>query len=196
MERGKTMKEPEVEVVDEHGNVLNKKKSFNKHLIMTTVIYLIIGLALLLAPGAALVSICYVTGSICLAYSVYLFVIYFRQKERNYYDPGFLFPIVMLGVGLFVIFGAGLIIQILPMIFGILLFISGLMKFRSSFLIRAVTGILPVTGFIMAIVSIVLGIIMFTHPWGTALTFVRIEGIFFIADAVFNIISIARGNKN
>ena len=111
------MKEPEVEVVDEHGNVLNKKKSFNKHLIMTTVIYLIIGLALLLAPGAALVSICYVTGSICLAYSVYLFVIYFRQKERNYYDPGFLFPIVMLGVGLFVIFGAGLIIQILPMIF-------------------------------------------------------------------------------
>ena len=44
------MKEPEVEVVDEHGNVLNKKKSFNKHLIMTTVIYLIIGLALLLAP--------------------------------------------------------------------------------------------------------------------------------------------------
>lgn len=190
------MKEPEVEVVDEYGNVLNKKRTFNKHLIFTTIVYLIIGFALLLNPGAALVSVCYVTGAICLAYSVYLFIRYFRNADRNYYDPGFVLPIVMVGVGLFVIFGAGLIIQVLPMIFGILLFISGLMKFRSSFLIKAVTGIMPIESFIMAIISIALGIIMFTHPWGTALTFVRIEGVFFIADAIFNIVNIARGNKN
>lgn len=176
------------QVYDKNGNPVYDRRFIRDNFILMTIIQLVIGIGIIIWPVAALKIICYVAGCISIVYGVYRLLVFFKNR-LPVTSPDFIMALVFIGIGLFVIFANVFVISIIPIIFGIIFFVSGLMKFRDSYIIGRVMGRTPVIEIIFAIIAVIFGFLMIFNPWGTAALFMIITGCLFVADAVFNIVS-------
>lgn len=161
------------------------------HVIMS-VLYIALGIFLLVVPGTALNVVCYALGGIVLAGAVIQLVRYFTV-ERGVWRSQFTLVsgLVCLGLGAFLILRSDLVVRALPVVFGLFVIFDSLGRVQNALELRRCQYNSWKGFLVLALLSVVLGIVMVVNPFGAMETLVMAIGVILIVEGALNLLSAA-----
>ena len=153
-----------------------------KGLSKISVINVIFGLILLIAPATSIKLVGYGLGGaaiVCGAVSIV------RTLTKG--TGGIFWGVICCLIGLFICTSFPALVSFLPFIIGVVVLVSGLTKLQSALEAKrqGYGWILPLIG---AVLSIGLGVLVMLNPFSTLSLTLRIIGIVLLVDAVENLI--------
>ena len=158
---------------------MGKKLKWN--LIVMSVLYLALGIFLLMVPGTALNVVCYALGGVVLLGAVIQLVRYFLVERGIFQSQLTLISgLVCLALGGFLI---------LPIVFGLFVIFDSLGRVQNALELRR-CGYGSWKGFLLlALLSVVLGVVMIVDPFGAMETLVMAIGVILIIESALNLLS-------
>ena len=167
---------------------MGKKLKWN--LILMSVLYLALGIFLLLVPGTALNVVCYALGGVVLACAAVQLIRYFVVERGVFQSQLTLISgLVCLGLGGFLILRSDIVVRILPIVFGLFVIFDSLGRVQNALELRH-CGYGSWKGFLLlALLSVVLGVVMIVDPFGAMETLVMAIGIILIIEGALNLLS-------
>ena len=168
--------------------MMGKKLKWN--LILMSVLYLGLGAFLLLVPGTALNVVCYALGAVVLACAVVQLVRYFAVERGVFQSQLTLVSgLVCLGLGAFLIIRSDIVVRILPIVFGLFVIFDSLGRIQNALELRRCQYSSWKGFLLLALLSIVLGVVMIVDPFGAMETLVMAIGIILILEGALNLLS-------
>lgn len=157
---------------------------------------LLFGLALLIWPGITTGLILNICGTALMIGGVFNIVRYFVKKDSYLaYNWSLALGLMLLGGGLCLVVFKGVLLSIVPLLFGIALLIGGVAKIQAAFNMRRVGFRSWYLTLIAAAISCVLGALIILHPFGTGLVLIRVIGASIAVEAVQDLISLRTYNR-
>ena len=167
---------------------MGKKLKWN--LILMSVLYLALGIFLLMVPGTALNVVCYALGAVVLACAVVQLVRYFAVERGIFQSQLTLISgLVCLGLGAFLIIRSDIVVRILPIVFGLFVIFDSLGRIQNALELRRCNYDSWKGFLLLAVLSIVLGVVMTLNPFGTMETLVMAIGVILIIEGALNLLS-------
>ena len=165
-------------------------KRLKWNLVVMSVLYLALGIFLLLVPNTALNVVCYALGAVVIAGGVVQLVRYFTI-ERGLFQSQLtlLSGLVCLAIGGFLLLRSDVVVRVLPIVFGIFVIFDSVGRIQNALELRR-CGYGSWKGFLLlALLSVVLGIIMIVDPFGAMETLVMAIGVILIIESALNLFS-------
>jgi uncharacterized membrane protein HdeD (DUF308 family) len=165
-------------------------KNLKWNLVFLSFVYLALGAFLLLQPGIALNIVCYALGALVLLCAAVQLVRYFVAERGLFQSQITLVSgIVCLALGAFLILRSDVVVRILPILFGLFVVFDSLGRIQSALELRRCEypswkGVL-----LLALLSVVLGVIMIVNPFGTMETLVMAIGIILLIEGALNLLT-------
>ena len=154
------------------------------------VLYLGLGIFLLLVPGTALNIVCYALGGVVLACAAVQLIRYFAVERGVFQSQLTLISgLVCLGLGAFLIIRSDIVMRILPIVFGLFVIFDSLGRIQNALELRRCEYPSWKSFLLLAVLSIVLGVIMIVDPFGTMETLVMAIGVILIVEGSLNLLS-------
>ena len=167
---------------------MGKKLKWN--LILMSILYLALGIFLLMVPGTALNIVCYALGGVVLACAAVQLIRYFAVERGVFQSQLTLISgLVCLGLGAFLIIRSDLVVRILPIVFGLFVIFDSLGRIQNALELRRCKYSSWKGFLLLAVLSIVLGIVMILDPFGTMETLVMAIGVILIIEGALNLLS-------
>ena len=167
---------------------MGKKLKWN--LVLMSILYLGLGIFLLLVPGTALNIVCYALGGVVLACAAVQLIRYFAVERGVFQSQLTLISgLVCLGLGAFLIIRSDIVMRILPIVFGLFVIFDSLGRIQNALELRRCEYPSWKSFLLLAVLSIVLGVIMIVDPFGTMETLVMAIGIILIVEGAINLLS-------
>ena len=167
---------------------MGKKLKWN--LVLMSILYLGLGIFLLLVPGTAMNIVCYALGGVVLACAAVQLVRYFAVERGVFQSQLTLISgLVCLGLGAFLIIRSDIVVRILPIVFGLFVIFDSLGRIQNALELRKCQYPSWKGFLLLAVLSIVLGVIMILDPFGTMETLVMAIGIILIVEGTLNLLS-------
>lgn len=152
--------------------------------------YIVLGLILLFFPTVSTKLICLVIGAAALITGIIRLVKYFRNNADGVFmRTGFISGFLLCSIGLFFIWKPLLITSILPFIIGLVICFNGLIKLQSAFELRRAYYDKWIISLIIAIVTLVLGLLLIFNPFSGVKLAVMMIGIALIIDGITNLLT-------
>ena len=151
-------------------------KEMKWNMLMSAVLYMVLGLILLIFPATTARTICYMVAGIAIVIGLLNLVVYFtRNITRNYYRNDFVMGLLLMVLGIFVIYKVDMVIALVPFIIGLCIIVSGLFKLQGAPDVQRMGGnAVLILG--VAVVNVVIGILMMINPFESALLLYRLLG--------------------
>jgi uncharacterized membrane protein HdeD (DUF308 family) len=164
-----------------------------KNSMLSGVVSLIIGAVLAFWPGMAMTAVCRVIGAALLIIGIIYIVMHFTNKEHKMAGSAFLIlGILLAALGIWIWSKPAWLITLIPLIVGLILIVDGAMNIMES----VVTSRQGYGGWwfslILAILTIVLGILLVYNPFEAASTVTRIIGIAMIYSGITDLWIVSR----
>ena len=167
---------------------MGKKLKWN--LVLMSILYLGLGIFLLLVPGTALNIVCYALGGVVLACAAVQLIRYFAVERGVFQSQLTLISgLVCLGLGAFLIIRSDIVMRILPIVFGLFVIFDSLGRIQNALELRRCEYPSWKGFLLLAVLSIVLGVIMIVDPFGTMETLVMAIGVILIVEGSLNLLS-------
>lgn len=167
---------------------MGKKLKWN--LILMSILYLALGIFLLMVPGTALNIVCYALGGVVLACAAVQLIRYFAVERGVFQSQLTLISgLVCLGLGAFLIIRSDIVVRILPIVFGLFVIFDSLGRIQNALELRRCEYSSWKGFLLLAVLSIVLGIVMVLDPFGTMETLVMAIGVILIIEGALNLLS-------
>ena len=168
--------------------MMGKKLKWN--LILMSALYLGLGIFLLLVPGTALNVVCYALGTVVLVCAVVQLVRYFAVERGVFQSQLTLISgLVCLGLGAFLIIRSDIVVRLLPIVFGLFVIFDSLGRIQNALELRRCQYSSWKGFLLLALLSIVLGVVMIVDPFGAMETLVMAIGIILILEGTLNLLS-------
>lgn len=169
---------------------MNMFKKIKWNVIISSVIYVIIGVLLIIWPEIMTKNICYVVGFFSIAIGIVNLIDYIRHDiVMNDYKYSLVIGLVFILVGIFIFTKVEMIMSIIPFILGLIVTISGFMKFQNAIdLIRMKYSGWGAVLFISAL-NIAFGIVLMANPFTSAIVLSICIGIGLIYSGVSDLIA-------
>lgn len=165
-------------------------KKLKWNVIISSVIYVALGVILLIWPEMTAKNICYVVGVISIAVGVVNLIDYIRKDYSvDEYRYNLVYGMVFILLGIFIFVKVETVISIIPVLLGFAVTISGLLKFQNAVdLVRmkySGWGIVM----IVSILNIAFGIVLIMNPFASAMILFICIGIGMIYSGVSDLIA-------
>lgn len=175
----------------------NFLKKFKANDLLSSLIFVVIGLVLLIWPGTSTQVVCMVLGGVLLAYGIIQIVLYLFAKEKTLYHQGMLILGIILSViGAWILLKPEMIIAAVPVIMGIIIVMHGLHNVVQGLQLKGMDYEKWWIAFALGIVTVVLGSILIYNPFSVVNTVVRVIGAFLIYDGISRIWITSRVSKS
>lgn len=155
-----------------------------------SVVYIVAGLALIIWPSFMEGMICTILGIVAIVFGIIRLINYFvgdKFEALMRYDM--VIGIFLVGLGLFVLIFPGVVISFLPVVFGLFLILSSLVKLQNAVDLKRLDYDRWWLILILAAVSIVLGVILICNPFGVIHLLLTFVGVFFVVDGATSLYS-------
>ena len=164
-------------------------KPFQKAMLITSIVYLIVGLVLIIWPDAARQIIIYAIGAAALVYGGYRIIDFFVRKEHlsGTIQLGVALGIGCLLVGLFLIFKVDLIVTLLAAVIGVAVIIDSVLRLQIALNLRHVGGQYWLVLLITALVTLGFGILLLFNPFTAVKVATIIAGVLLLIDGGFTL---------
>ena len=164
-------------------------KEMKWNMLLSAVLYLVLGLILVLFPATTARMICYMIAGIAIIIGLVNLVVYFtRNITKNYYRNDFVMGLLMILLGIFVIYKVDLIIALVPFIIGLCIVVSGLFKFQGALDMQRMGGNAALI-LALAVVNVVIGVLMVINPFDSALLLYRLLGAGLLFSGLTDLVS-------
>lgn len=167
------------------------KNSFKKMCSMsltTSLILVIVGFLLLIFPEVILSLISYILGGIVLVNGALTILRYFKENNQNIWNFDLAYGILCSILALVIIFNPNAIISIIPLILGIWMMISSIFKIQYSLNLRTYHSDKWKLTLILAIITLICGVLLMVNPFSGAVAITKVIGIFIIVYSIIDII--------
>lgn len=163
--------------------------------IVSSLIMVVLGIILMVQPGAAMGIACMVIGyGLIIVGAAGLIVLFVRRKKNGEegIDMASLITIiksvVMIVVGIVLIIKMGMVVSILPFVIGVLIIINSAVNAIQSILCRKQNDkwMIP---FIIGLVTAVIGLLMVINPFGAAISQIFIMGLGLAVNGASNLVN-------
>lgn len=170
-------------------------KELKNSYIVTSLLYMVMGIILFLYPDKSLRFVCYTFGTIILLFGVIKIIGYFRDSKAGFeFRIDLMIGIVFGVVGGFLLWQSDIVISILPVVLGIYIAFDSIANIRQALALKRVGYERWWNMLILAVIMVILAAIMIFNPFGTmALTVMFIGGVFLFR-GISNLLSIAFTN--
>ncbi len=160
------------------------------HTLLLSVLYLILGVFLIAAPGVTLNAVCNLIGVTVLVCGVVQLVRYFRRKEALWFAPLTLcFGILCLALGGFLLLRSDIVISILPVMFGLFVVFDSISRIQNALELRRCQYGSWKSFLLLGLLSVALGVLMIVNPFATMETLVVAIGVILTVEGALNLIS-------
>ena len=165
-------------------------KKLKWNLILMSLLYLALGIFLLMVPGTALNVVCYALGGVVLACAAVQLVRYFVVERGVFQSQLTLISgLVCLALGAFLIIRSDVVVRVLPIVFGLFVIFDSLGRIQNALELRRCEYSSWKVFLLLAVLSVVLGIVMVVDPFGTMETLVMAIGVILIVEGAINLLS-------
>lgn len=163
--------------------------SLRNSLILTSILYIVLGVVLMAFPGSALTLACTLIGIVTLIYAGIRIVSYF-QNGGAYTNRFDLFIGVLLAAcGVFLLVCPQLIVSLIPIALGIYILVDSFTAMKKALDMKALGFEKWWISFLVALVLAIFGAVMILNPFGTLSSLVVFIGWGFIFDGVYTIVN-------
>lgn len=177
--------------------MINYFKKMKANDLISSLIFVVIGLVLLIWPGTSTQVVCMVLGGVLLAYGVIQIVMYLFAKEKTLYHQGMLvLGIILSVIGAWILLKPEMIIAAVPVIMGIIIVMHGVHNIVQGLQLKGMDYEKWWIAFALGIVTVALGSILIYNPFSVVNTVVRVIGAFLIYDGISRIWIVSRVSKS
>ena len=164
-------------------------KPFQKAMLITSIIYLVVGLVLIIWPDAARQIIIYAIGAAALIYGIYRIIDFFVRKEHlsGTIQLGVALGIGCILAGLFLILKVDQIVALLAAVIGVAVIIDSVLRLQISLNLRHVGGQSWLVLFITSLVTLGFGILLLFNPFKAVNVATIIAGVLLVVDGGFTL---------
>lgn len=153
------------------------------------VVLLICGLVLLLMPELTLVTIANVIGILVIIIGAFFLIGYFLRKELAAGNNDLIKGLVIVCIGIFICVKSELVVSVLPVVLGIGVVLSGILKLQHAFDLKRMGFDTWVRIGLASAVNIFIGLIVILNPFSTVAWLMRLVGIGFLFSGVTDLIT-------
>ena len=175
-----------------HGSSRNERgihmKNFRKTFSISSVVFILVGLALLLWPDISLRLVCGLFGVVILMKGVSSIYTFLQAEVRGFFSYfGWIFGAAAVALGIFLLLRPQTVVSILPILVGLFVIMDGVMRVQSAFELRAAGYSRWWSLLILALISAALGAVMLWNPFATVEVLVMAIGVILIVEGVLNL---------
>jgi len=156
---------------------------------VTSIGFLILGLFLVFRTEGTINLIASLIGFILLMNGGISLLKYFRNTENRSYSVELIYGIVAIIAGFILILNPSAVVSIFPFVLGVYFLATGIMKIKYALDIRSYGKSNPIFMFILAILTVIFGIVFIVNPFGGAVAITQIIGVFLIVYSCLDIIN-------
>lgn len=174
------------------------KRTFNVSLI-TSIIFVIVGLFLFIKPDTTISLISYTFGGVLLLMGLINVYKYFSSNNKlNMFSFDLAYGVLLVIAGLFLIIDTSIFAKVINIILGIWIIVNSITKFQYGIVLKKVKNSDWGYTIFVSLLSFLWGVLLLVNPFESALTITQIIGIFIIVYAVLDIIDnfVIRKNIN
>ena len=164
---------------------MNILKRIKTNAIISSILYVLLGLALLLRPELSTTVLCTALGVVLILRGLSdILDFVFHRDGSLYYSLHLVAGIVLAAVGVWLVTRPTLIAVVIPRIIGVLILFHGLKDLGDAMTLRKNKSPRALAAMIVGLVTIALGALLVVNPFSAFATVVRIIGIVLIYDGV------------
>jgi uncharacterized membrane protein HdeD (DUF308 family) len=173
-------------------------KPFQKAMLITSIVYIVIGLLLIVWPNAARQIIIYAIGAAALLYGGYRIVDFFVRKEHlsGTIQIGVALGIACLLLGLFLIFKINVVIALLAAIIGVSVIVDSVLRLQIALNLRHGGARNWLFLLITALVTLAFGILLLFNPFTAVKVATIVAGVFLLIDGGFTLFGILQADSS
>ena len=165
-------------------------KENNLSIILTNILYFILGVVLIAATKELIQTFNYILVSICAIIGVIQIISFFigkKYKENNYSD--LLIAVVFIWFSLVLYVYYGFMINILPILFSLYLFVMSI-DMISKYITNKNKRHL-----ILSLISIIVGLLLIFNPGSIILTYLKITGVYLVSVSILSFMDYFKKKK-
>jgi uncharacterized membrane protein HdeD (DUF308 family) len=171
-------------------------KSTKVSIAVIAILSLGLGIVLLLYPQITISAICYAFGGVLIACAAFHVFFYFRNKKENRFVTFNLVIAILTGVlGIWIITTPSLITRIVPIIFGIVLVIYGMVHVKLAFELKEKYYSYWWVALILVAINFLLASLLFLDPFQASSTLILAIGISLIYNGISSLWILSRISK-
>lgn len=163
-------------------------KSFSTTLMITALVYFILGLALAVWPGTARLVICYAVGILLILYGLGRMLAQWNTRGFLSLGNGYLLGLVFLLLGLLLIIRTEAVLAVFGTVLGLMVMADSLIKLQISYQLRGSHMGSARRNAICALVTFILGLLMLFNPFRAVNAMTIFIGVTLILDGLINFI--------
>lgn len=163
------------------------KKAANKNML-TSLVILLFGVFIFLKPDMTVKTVSFLLGIILLISGLNNIVSAFNNKEKLN-DLNIAIGIIIIVASLVLFFNPTIIASIIPLLIGIYMIISSAFKLQYLYSLKEVTNKWDTSVVVIAIITLILGVLLVFNPFGGVIAITKLIGIFLVIYAILDIVN-------
>lgn len=168
--------------------MIENAKKLEKGLMGSSVLTLILGLVLLIAPGASLKFITFIIALFAIIMGLIQLVEYLKMpKENRIMSLSLILGVILLAVGIFLMLNLTALVNFITLMIGIFIAIKSVFKIQFAINLRGLSDKWKYN-LVVGLVGMTLGVLLIFNPFGSAEMFLRIIGLVLAVSSVIELI--------
>lgn len=159
-------------------------KEMKKSILITSLLYVVIGMFLIIFPGILLDYSIFVLAAVLALLGVISVISFFVKKIGDENNNGLFIGLIALFVAFFVYWYRGMIQDLIPLVLGFVIVISGILTIQDAVNAIRIKSISWIALLITALVKVGIGMFAVMYPNNTADLILRIIGIGFVLSGI------------
>lgn len=167
-------------------------KSIKWNTTVMAVLTTIMGLALIINPDFATVTICLIVGWVLLVSGVVAVVSYFLGHRGMFGTGEVVLGVIELALGLFIVVSPGSVVQFLGILFAAILIVHGINDLRQAQAVKRYGDERWMISMGLGLLSILLGILILWNPFSSASFLMIVIGAALVYDGISDLVIVFR----
>ena len=159
-------------------------QKIKKESMITSIICIVFGVMFCIWPGTILVTLCRIAGFVLLAAGIVLLIQGIRIQEMLGRSVWLLPAVVCVVIGIWILARPGVFVSLIPILIGVMLAYHGVKDLIFSLEVKKGNSPRWWIGFLVAIATIIIGVILMLHTWLALEIGMMAVGIILIYDGI------------
>lgn len=167
------------------------EKRMKTKLLLLSVLGILIGIVLIAFPETTMITVGYVFAGCLIILGIVYIIAYFKKDIMEaYYQHDLVIGLVLILIAVCSILKVVMLIELIPVIMGILVFTNGIIKLQHAIDLKRANFRGWVYVLVFASLCMVIGIILLAEPFETIKLFMRLIGVGFVFGGITDIITL------
>lgn len=163
--------------------------------VIVAVLTAIMGLALIINPDFATVTICLIVGWVLFISGAASVVLYLMGRRRMFGVVDLVRAVVELVLGLFIVLNPDSVVRFLGILFAAILMIHGIQDLSEAFAVRRYGDDRWIVTLALGVLSVLLGLLIFWNPFASSAFLMTVVGVALVYDGVSDLVIVLRVSR-